>query len=254
MTRIDDYLNEVKRHLAAPKADKSRILDELRSHLTDQVNDAVAAAGSKADADAITRQVLRDFGEPRELALSYEPERTVIRDSKGEVALQVTRDVARGTGRVLKFTILTLLGIAGFVVLVGAFLTVFLADDFRELAQDYAPEPVYMHDRQCSDPCNGVMDESSFFVHGNAREVRFDLSVMPWPDTLTDPGNLGTVRIQVTDPSGDVRFDRTFTGNEGQEASNIAWQPEQGDWSISYDYTLWRGAVDVEVWTVGLAP
>ncbi len=247
---IDDYLQTVRRNLDLPMTRRDAIIDELRAHLDEAVQNEKAQDPGASD-DDVQRRVLRDFGDPRQLAASYDEGTSTVATPRGRVALEVTGSIARSTGKVLKFGILTILGIAGVVLVVAAFLVVFLADDIRDFAETHAPEPVFDHERTCTSPCNGALDSQSFFIHNNAREVRFEFWISPDPDNEV-AAQLASLHITVTDPSGDVRFDRTFTGTEGHQHSHITWSPEAGDWSIEYEYQNWEGSLDTEVWTVGL--
>jgi hypothetical protein len=68
MELIDRYIQEVKRHLS--RRNRQDILAELRSALVDAVEDR--AAGEPTE-DQVA-EVLKEFGPPREVAASYQPE------------------------------------------------------------------------------------------------------------------------------------------------------------------------------------
>lgn len=68
MNLIDRYLQEIKRHL--PRKDREDILAELRSSLVDAVEDRTADEASEEQ----IAEVLKEFGPPREVAASYQPQ------------------------------------------------------------------------------------------------------------------------------------------------------------------------------------
>ncbi|MGB0652237.1 MAG: HAAS signaling domain-containing protein [Thermoplasmatota archaeon] len=246
MSAIKDYLNEVARHLNIGGTERRRILDELQSHLTDQVEE-LAREEPATDRRELQRRVLRDFGDPRELALSYEPNQTVIRRSGGEVALRITQDVARGTGKVLKFTAIAALALIAIAMTAAVVLLLAYGDDIQEQAQVHGQERAYYDSRTCSDPCQGSSSGGTFFVHEDVREVEFSYDLREHPDNTL----LSSVKMTVTDPSGDVRFEQTFT-NQDVSWTSMTWGPETGDWRIDYEFTAWEGTIRVDVLTTGL--
>lgn len=68
MELIERYVHEVARHL--PRRMRDDVRAELRSLLTDALEERAAAAGRASD-DALVEQVLREFGKPDEVALRY---------------------------------------------------------------------------------------------------------------------------------------------------------------------------------------
>jgi hypothetical protein len=67
---IDDYVNKVAAKL--PRAQRNDIGLELRTLLADQLRSAAEEAGRAPDAD-LAAKVLRDFGQPSEVAARYAP-------------------------------------------------------------------------------------------------------------------------------------------------------------------------------------
>lgn len=67
---IDDYVNKVAAKL--PRTQRNDIGLELRTLLTDQLRSAAEAAGRAPDAE-MTANVLREFGQPSEVAARYAP-------------------------------------------------------------------------------------------------------------------------------------------------------------------------------------
>jgi hypothetical protein len=70
MELIERYVHEVARNL--PRRIRDDVRAELRSLLTDALEERAAAAGRAAD-DEMVEQVLREFGKPDEVALRYQP-------------------------------------------------------------------------------------------------------------------------------------------------------------------------------------
>jgi subtilisin-like proprotein convertase family protein len=91
--------------------------------------------------------------------------------------------------------------------------------------------------------------DEKFGVTASMNEVRADIQV-----TLESAS--GSVQIVVRDPSGDIRYDRTFSG--GTSAQTVrdqpSWTPEEGDWTLTRAYTVTRGVVGITIWGEGLPP
>ena len=68
MSLIDRYLHEVGRHL--PTKNRQDILDELKSNLTDSLENRVQGEPSEQD----VTELLKEFGPPQKVAASYYPE------------------------------------------------------------------------------------------------------------------------------------------------------------------------------------
>lgn len=75
MDLIERYVQEVGRRL--PRSQREDVQDELRSLLQDMVEDRAQTKVEKAD-EAIIVDVLLEFGNPKEVAASYEPEKQYL--------------------------------------------------------------------------------------------------------------------------------------------------------------------------------
>lgn len=93
---IEDYLHKVEQVLGGDPAWRAEIVGELRSHLREKVAD-LARANPDWETEGIHREVIRDFGSPKDLALAYAPETgTVVRSrATGEVMLRIPATAAK---------------------------------------------------------------------------------------------------------------------------------------------------------------
>lgn len=75
MNLIDRYITEIGKHL--PQKSRPDIEKEIRSTLEDMLEDRSRAAGKSAD-EAMTAEVLKEFGSPGKVAQSYTSEQYLI--------------------------------------------------------------------------------------------------------------------------------------------------------------------------------
>ena len=261
MTLIENYLREVEASLRVDAARKRQIVDELRTHLTEKVND-VATAEPLRPRPEIEQEVLREFGNPRDLALAYEPDGTaVLRDSAGDIVLRVGKAVGRGaaavgrgTGTFLKWTAVALAVLLVISLGVGAWAYYEIKPYIPGMIE--SSDPVYQYFERCTEtPCSGAPPPDTFFVRPTAQTVRFDINVYSvhldedWEKHVAN----GTMRVVVTDPAGASAFDRTFNvTDEGSFRYETSWAAQPGNWSIAYEFTDFVGAIDVETYAVSL--
>lgn len=254
---IEDYLREVETSLRVDAARKRQIVDELRTHLTEKVDDLHAATPARSRFD-IEQEVLREFGNPRDLALAYEPDGTaVLRSAAGDVVVRLGRAakaVGRGTGTFLKWTAVALAVLLVVALGVGAWAYYEVKPYIPGMIE--SSQPVYQYFERCVEtPCSGAPPPDSFYVRPEASMVRFDLniySVHPKGDRDGHIGN-GTLRILVSDPAGAALFDRTFNvTNEAGFHHETSWAAQPGNWSVAYTLMDFVGAFDVEAYAVSL--
>lgn len=238
---IDDYLQEVRRSLEAGPREKRQILRELRSHAEDRVDD-LRSRDPDLGREEAAQQVLRDLGSPRDLALSYGPEGKELKNDRGETLFRIGRAAAEGTKTVAKAVGIVLAVLLVVALVVGAWAWYEVVPE----AKTYAPYEVYDHSRNCQNNRCSSSATDTFSVHEDARDVKFEVSV------LYGSSNLGQVDIQVTDPSGNTRMDRTYSGSNGDSQSDDwTWGPEQGEWTVQVDYTAFQGTFSAHGWTIG---
>lgn len=261
-TLIDDYLREVETTLRADATRRRLIVDELRSHLDEKVADEQAARPDVPRAD-IERDVLRGFGSARDLALGYEPEgAAVLYNKAGDTVLRLGQAVGRGaaavgrnTGRALKWVAVALAGLLVIALGVGAWA-------YTEV-KPYIPaiidqsQPSYEYYERCAAPCNGATAPDTFYVHPDARSLRFDVQVHGVHPSRWEHdehvGN-GTVHVTVTDPNGTLLLDRAFAmTNEGSIRHEASWAAVPGNWTIAYRFDGFVGAVGVETYAMSFA-
>lgn len=247
---IEDYLREVSATLRVAPDRKRQILDELRTHLREKLDDE-RSQDPDAPVGDVERRVLADFGSPRDLALAYEPEgQVVLKNSAGDIVLRVGRAVGRGTGRVVKWTAITLAALL--VIAIGVGIWAFY--EVRPLVETMASQamPVYDYEETCPQtPCNGANGRDIFFVGNNTKEVRLTVNVAPpWRD---EGNGTGRVYVVLFDPAHARVFERNFTvTNESSGSREIRFASFPGNWTVEVEYFEFRGEVRVEAYAYAL--
>lgn len=264
---IEDYLRQVEASLRADPDRKRPILDELRGHILDKVDD-LARADPLRPREDIERDVLHDFGSPRDLALGYEPEGHLLRNQAGEIVLRfgeavgrgtrlvvtdigprAAKAVGRGTGRVLKWFAI---GVSALLVLAVA-LGIWAFYEVRPVVETLVEQsqPAYDYHESCpATPCNGALPGQVFYVSPDARQVRIEVDAYHWG---SDPAN-GTVRVMVTDPEGATRLDRVFTvTNQSHAGHEARWAPMAGNWTVAYEFADFRGTIRVQTYATSVS-
>lgn len=253
---LDDYLREVEATLRVEPERKRQIVDELRSHLAEKVEELRRGQPERGLAE-IEREVVNDFGSPRELALAYHPEGPVLQNSAGDVVLRlgqavgrgtvaVGRAVGRGTGLFLKWLAIAVAALL--VIAIGLGIWAFY--ELRPVAEAIADQsqPIYSYYEGCEGtPCNGAFGNESFYVVPEARAVHFDIRVgHPWED---GPNATGSVHVTVRDPSGEIKYDRlVMMNNETSFHQELRWAGTAGNWTVAYEFTEFLGVIDVETY------
>lgn len=259
-TIIENYLREVEASLRVDAARKRQIVDELRTHLTEKVADMQAAQPDRSVFE-IEQEILREFGNPRDLALAYEPEgTTVLTNAAGDIVLRVGKAVGRGavavgrnTGTFLKWTAVAL-GILLVISLgVGAWAYYEVKPYIPAMIE--SSDPVYEYYERCAaTPCNGVLPADTFYVRPSAQTVKFQLSVYSvHPQDGDDDRHVGngTLRLVVSDAEGVARLDRVLNlTNEGYLHHEVSWASAEGNWTVAYEYTDFVGAIDVQAYAI----
>lgn len=272
-TLIEDYLREVEASLRVDAARKRQIVDELRTHLTEKVADMQATMPERSVFE-IEQEILREFGNPRDLALAYEPEGTaVLTNAAGNIVLRVGKAVGRGarvvgrsTGTFLKWTAVALAVLLVISLGVGAWAYYEMKPYIPALID--SNDPVYEYYEICSaTPCNGAAPADTFYIHPEAQSVRFDLDVHPVRVSDERADNMstnGTVRIVVADPDGGVRYNRTFelaplrasehryASSGGASYQEMSWAAVPGNWTVSYEFHDFVGSVSMTTYAVSL--
>ena len=243
---IEDYLRRVEGSLRADPERRRAIVAELRSHLEERVADVRARDAGRDPADVV-REVLRDFGDPVMLALSYDPSArgpAVLKAPSGEVVLSIGRAVGRGTGKVLKFVAIAV----GFLLVLGTGLGIWAFYEVKPIVEANVPYPVYDRSEHCdATGCTGGPTSQTFHIYPEAREVRMDLAVDHKDATS------GTVTLRIEDPDGKVKYDRTFTAGTTRHAhEDTQWAPVRGDWKVTVTLTAFKGTLDINIFAIGL--
>ncbi|HET6404676.1 MAG TPA: hypothetical protein VFH78_08515 [Candidatus Thermoplasmatota archaeon] len=268
-TLIENYLREVEASLRVDAARKRQIVDELRTHLTEKVAD-LRASHPERSAFELEQEVLHEFGNPRDLALAYQPDGSaVLTSAAGDIVLRVghavgrgARAVGRGTGAVLKWTAVALGILLAISLGVGAWAYYEVKPYIPSIIE--SSDPVYTYYESCvGTPCQGALPADTFYVRPEAQTVRFDLDVRPVrlseEQAAAVPAN-GSVRVVVADPSGEVRFDRTYELSpmvEGSAAGGrarqlLSWSAVEGNWTVAYTFTDFVGTVQAQTYAIRL--
>lgn len=260
MTLIEDYLRRVESTLRADADRKRQIVDELRTHLLEKVDDVHAAAPERSRHE-VEQEVLREFGDPRDLALAYAPEGTAVLTNKaGEIVLQLGKAVGRGavavgrsSGRILKWTAVALAGLLVIALGVGAWAYYEVKPYIPTIIEQ--SEPVYQYFERCADtPCSGTASPDSFYVRPEAKTVRFDIDIYSvHRDAEWDRhfGN-GTLAVTILDPDGVARYDRVHNlTDERASYFETSWAAVPGNWTVTYTFDGFVGAIDVEAYAIG---
>lgn len=251
---IEDYLREVASALRVDAARKKQIVDELRAHLTEQAADLEQTRPGASRAD-VEREVLARFGNPRDLALAYEPEgAAVLRNQAGEVVLRLgtavgrgARATARGASVVLKWFAVAVSALLVLTVALGVWGFYEVRPVIEALVEQSLP--AYEHLKSCApSPCDGNVTGDPFFVANDTKSVRLVIRSTTGPPP---PGGMdaGSVRVVVADAAGTIVLDRTFTAQDGIE-TRLA--PSEGNWTVSYDYRGFQGDIHVIAYAMNL--
>lgn len=256
---IEDYLREVSASLRVDATRKRQIVDELRTHLTERVAEDVAASPERPR-DEVEREVLRDFGNPRDLALAYEPDggAPVLLNQSGDIVLRLGRAsaraakaVGRGTTKVLKVTAIALAVLLVVALGVGAWAYYEIKPYIPTIIE--SQEPVYSYYESCTTTCSGLYPADTFHVREGAETVRFDLRVRYDNDWETDEHRgAGNVTVKLLDPAGVARYERTLAvTNETWVHHEASWGAMPGNWSATYEFDAFVGTIEVETYAYG---
>lgn len=259
--KIEEYLREVDASLRVAPARKAQIVDELRTHLVEKADDVHAADPSRPRAE-VEQEVLREFGDARDLALAYDADgAAILTRGTNETVLRLghavgrgAAAVGRGTGKALKWIAIALAALLVLSIGVGAWAYYEVKPHIPDLVASTAPVYEY-HERCVATPCNGVRPADSFYVREGADTVRFEMGlagVHPPGDRDRHVGN-GTIAIKVVDPAGAVRFDRVLEPtDEAALRHDMSWAALAGNWTIEVTFTEFVGDLDLEAWAVSL--
>lgn len=239
---VTDWLDELRTRLRGRAEEKERIVAELRSHIEDKVADLRRVTPERSR-DEVAREVLAGVGSPEEIAVAYTPEAVEVRDRTGDVLLRVGRAVARGTGAFLKWTAVALAVLLVLGVGVGAWAYY----EFKPIVERNVPVPVLETSLSCMERlCTSGPEVQAFYVHPDAREVRFSF------DVWHEEGANGTVRLVVEDPVGGTRLVRDLDAARGGLREDTTWKPVAGDWKVTIEAVGFGGWLGVEAYVVGL--
>lgn len=263
---INSYLARVEAKLQVDEASKRQILKELRAHLKDRV-DEERAARPDAPEEEVVQEVLNDFGSPDDLALAYTPQGTTLRDKAGRTLVTLPV-VVKGVGRAVKTggtaaakgaaavgrgilafasrvvvpVLIAVLVLAAIGLVVGFF----LFDDITALVAAHTPEEIYQESVRCTDTACDRVFTGQFHVAAD----RFDRLVL---DAYIDRGNpdqagAGTAQILILAPDGTELLNRTAgPGDPARVWLDATWSPQEGPYTVQYEFTGFHGRVHLHV-------
>jgi hypothetical protein len=255
MTRLHAYIDELNKRLdALPADERQAVMDEVQSHLDEDVAARVSAGAKLADAEHASTEA---FGTPAEIAAGYDTSEQVLHTACGATisigskigngaraagrgAVVVGRTagkgvavVGRGAGKMLKYGIISALAILG----IGAFIAVATLLVFDDEIKEAVPRPIDFYDRTCTttSPCAGPERASSFDIGSDVKEFRI---------AITGSCDAGRARVTATDSSGDlITLAENACSNGGMKTFT-----EQGRWTIDVVYTGYVGDVQIDVY------
>lgn len=250
MTRIiDDYLREVETHLQVGPSQRERILDELRGHLFEKVEDLRNREPGLTAEDA-ERRAVNDFGGPHELALSFDVGGPTLETKTGRTVVRMGRAVGRGTGRILKFIAVTVGVLLVLSIGVGIWAFYEVRPVIEEILARESTEDLYAFYKHCGGiVCDEAPFTQSFFVPTTARELTAHIYVYQPRDV--EPH--GTLSIRVLDAEGNEQYNRLLAASD-ENHETLAWQTLPGTWKVQLDFNGFLGVVDFEVRAKGTQP
>ena len=135
----------------------------------------------------------------------------------------------------------------GGVLAFSFLLAVATNDGAPESSASQAAAQVYERHDDCETPCFESAASDSFTVVRDMAEVQLVIFVVLDPAT-------GPAQITVTDPAGDVRYERVFTSDTPRAATQDAatWGALPGEWTLTRTYLSTVGTVSYDAWVVGL--
>lgn len=252
---IDGYLREVEASLRVDAERKRQIVGELRSHLREKAADLKRRDMARSDED-VEREVLAELGDPRTLALAYEPEGVaVLKDQAGRTVHRFSEAVGRGAkavgrkaGKALKVVAIALAVMLALGLVVAGWAYYEFKPYLTALAEE--GDPVYSYSERCAGtPCFGTTANDTFYVSEKAKNVWLQVELHGTrPDRGGEALSNGTVTLRIQDATGDVRLDRTFTMSNGSIVDHeVSWSAEAGNWTVLVELAGFQGWVSVDV-------
>lgn len=247
---IDGYLEEVTRSLRARPSEREKIERELRSHLLHQLSE-YREQDPEASDEEIQRQVVQEFGNPRDLALAYTDEGAEIRDPAGETLLRIGRAVGRGTRTALKWMGIGALALLLIVGSLGVWAFYEARPVILDIVSNYVENEAFNYQERCGpSPCTVAPPTQTFHVPEGVREVKLDIDLL---DTRRSELS-GQAVVQLSDPNGEVVFQRVFDV-DGRTQASVATElaPVAGNWTIEMELSEFTGWFRVHIVTFGQA-
>lgn len=227
---LDDYQQRLTAALPnLPADERQAVVEEVMSHLDQQVADLVSHG--KAHADAVAEAIHR-FGSPDEIAAGYDAGSGEVRPPAGDVVLRVAKATGRGAGQAAAFVGRGIGGVARFVAIIvlvslvvagGVAVTaVALADEWLPFVEARIEENAD-HDLYHRSLV-GIVDRNDTF-YAPSDISRISLSVWTYDAT-------GCFDITIRDPQGTAVHTATVCDDS---SLSTTLPPVTGMWTIDYD-------------------
>ncbi len=227
---LDDYMQDLDKALKhLPADERDAALDEIRSHLQQQVDELIEAGTEPAKAEALA---CAQFGDPAEIAAGYEGSQRRDAEVVARVAKAVAKNTApaaaaagrvagkgiSGLAKIIAAICITAIIVAGVVAVVG----IAMADDWGPWISDKieanAATEVYRRDMtnigERSDP---------FYVPDDVRRVEIAANVWQGP---------ACIMFTVHDPNGTSVFDSGRLCEDDDVRTTLP--PMTGSWRITF--------------------
>lgn len=231
---LDIYMQELRAALKRLPADeRAAVLDEVRSHLEEQVQELQAEGMAREKAEVLAAA---NFGDPAEIAAGYDDHSGEVRSDTGDVVLRVAKAAAKGagtaavaTGRVAGKGLSGLSKILGAVIITAiivggatAVVAITFADEWAPFVSDKIEENS-SHEVYRRDMTNIGMRTDPFWVPDDVRRLEVSAHVWDGPDCAS---------FSLVDPNGTVQFE------SGQLCENddvrTTLPPISGSWRITF--------------------
>lgn len=130
-----------------------------------------------------------------------------------------------------------------FLLAFGYVVGVAALEPARPTQESEAPIPLYARDDHCDPACGSLAAMDVFHVTEGTGAIHFVVYA------ILDPQS-GPARVSVIDPSGDLRYDRVFTGAQRPFSiqDEATWSGEAGEWTLARSYAGTAGFVQYQAW------
>ncbi len=230
---LDTYLQELRAALKRLPADeRAAVLDEVRSHLAEQVQELVAEGMDPGKAEVLAAA---NFGDPKEIAAGYDEGTGELRAN--DAVLRVAKAAAKGAGtaavatgrvagkalpslfKIMAAVVITCIVVSGAVAIVAVVMADEWAPWISDTIEENAAIEVYRRDMT-----NIGMRSDPFYVPADVQRLEISAFVWDGPDCAA---------FTVTDPNGTVQFDSGRLCENDDVRTTLP--PITGSWRITFN-------------------